>query len=124
MKCANKDCDYEITDGRCTQCSKCKKNYCFDNPNFNNKCGGYKQLSWGTFGEKRKKEVKCPECKEAQKNPSSTLTLKTKSNKKDQVQDSKSELSEILATLRRMETTTNEVREEQRDLQDSIEFLS
>jgi len=92
--------DYEITDGRCMRCSKCNKNYCFNFPNFNNNFGGYKQLSWGTLGEKRKKEVKCPECKEAQKNPS-ILTPKTKSIKKDQDQDSESELSEILAYFKK-----------------------
>ena len=85
MKCANKDCEYEITDWRCMQRSKWKKNYCFDNPHFNNKCEGYKQLSWGTLGEKRNKEVMCPECKEALKNPSPILLQKPRTTKKTKI---------------------------------------
>jgi len=56
------------------------------------------------------------------KKKTSTLTPKTKSDKKDQDQDLKSELSEILSYFKK-DGDYYEVREEQRDLQDSIEFL-
>ena len=45
------------------KCGGCKKVFCFDNEDYQGKCGGYTEKSWSTLGIRRKNKVKCCQCK-------------------------------------------------------------
>ena len=54
MKCGNEKCDTDISDGKFMTCGRCDKKYCFENPDYNNKCGGYTKKSWASIGKQKK----------------------------------------------------------------------
>lgn len=130
MKCGNEECGMEIKDGRAMTCSKCKKQYCFDNEELLNKCGGWTQKSWNSVGKKRKSEVVCMQCKEENdlsKNEDDQQKGEEKVNeskKEENNLEKTPNLSDILLALVRMEKILTEVRDEQKALQQNVDFIS
>lgn len=118
-------------------CKQCKKMFCFENPSFQNKCGGWTAGSWKSVGKKRQGNAVCTTCKEETKKNNNSQGSKEDSSASEDEGEAKenpkmeekcpssgSEMFKIQLTLARMEGILTEVRDHQKALQSAVDFLS
>ena len=109
--------------GRYLTCKGCEVSYHFERP-----CSTYTEDSWSTIGQKRKDAYRCALCKQ-NVNGTSPVNLKTPSPPKPKPNASpnsgnNTDLSTIMTALKDMQKILVEVRDEQKDIRESVDFLS
>jgi len=106
----------DISDGKFMTCGRCDNKYCFENPDYNNKCGGYTKKSWASIGKQKKKgKVRCTQCKEEGHEDDES---------ENEDLDLKSQLSQILKVVKNVEKEIKEVRKEQQDLKEFVDMVN